>query len=102
MQSAVLGIESDIEAANINVGDRVKDASLVLRKSEIVGLAGMVGSGPYILFMFAMGLPPRLTVGYLALAIPLAPQHGPARPMRPGLRQALGLLGQAFEPAGGR
>ena len=34
-----------LEASNISVGDRVKDASLVLRKSEIVGLAGMVGSG---------------------------------------------------------
>jgi ribose transport system ATP-binding protein len=34
-----------LEASNISVGDRVKDASLVLRKPEIVGLAGMVGSG---------------------------------------------------------
>ena len=34
-----------LEATNVSVGDRVKEANLVLRKSEIVGLAGMVGSG---------------------------------------------------------
>jgi ribose transport system ATP-binding protein len=44
-----------LEAANINVGDRVKDASLVLRKSEIVGLAGMVGSGRTELAMAIFG-----------------------------------------------
>jgi ribose transport system ATP-binding protein len=44
-----------LEAANINVGDRVKDASLILRKSEIVGLAGMVGSGRTELAMALFG-----------------------------------------------
>ena len=44
-----------LEAANINVGDRVKDASLVLRRSEIVGLAGMVGSGRTELAMAIFG-----------------------------------------------
>lgn len=44
-----------LEATNVSVGDRVKEANLVLRKSEIVGLAGMVGSGRTELAMAIFG-----------------------------------------------
>lgn len=44
-----------LEASNISVGHRIKDASFVLRAGEIVGLSGMVGSGRTELAMAVFG-----------------------------------------------
>jgi ABC-type sugar transport system ATPase subunit len=86
-----------LEAKNVHVGQRVRGASLSLRRGEIVGLAGMVGSGRTELAMAIFGGMP-MSAGSVTVDGVVEQKPTPANSIRAGVgmltedRKAEGLF----------
>jgi ABC-type sugar transport system ATPase subunit len=96
-EPALAGAAVRLEAEDIHVGQRVRGASLSLRSGEIVGLAGMVGSGRTELAMAIFGGLP-MDAGTVTVDGAVVPKPSPLNSIRAGVgmltedRKAEGLF----------
>jgi ABC-type sugar transport system ATPase subunit len=87
-----------LEARNVSVGDRVHDVSLTLHAGEIVGLAGLMGSGRTSLARALVGAMPGVTGEFLLRGRPVR-FRSPKQAMQAGValvpedRRVQGLVG---------
>jgi len=75
--------ETALRVTNLNAGDRVRDVSFEVRRGEILGIAGLIGSGRTEVLRAIFGADPKES-GDVLVSGEATPERGHSWPQQPG------------------